>query len=354
MAATNLPPGRALHALLIGGSGFLGGHAARGLLAAGHHVSVLSRGRSTPVPGTVALTADRRDAGSMGAALGGLRFDLSVDFGLFDAPDLEWLGQVSPTALGRFVMISTGQVYLVGAGAAMPYREEDDRFPLMSEPPAGSADHAPWSYGAGKRRAEATLARVAESGLDAVTLRLPTVQGEGDTSLRLWAYLERMLDGGPLVLPDGARRPARFVYAGDLAGALASIAAAPRLAHRAYNLSQPDVMPLRDFIDRVAHAAGLAPRLIEASWEECRTAAIDERFLPYAGSWASVLDPARIAEELGVVCARCEDYLPRVVRWHLEHRPAASHEGYADRSRERDLAARLLGTGQAPGHVPRH
>jgi uncharacterized protein YbjT (DUF2867 family) len=48
----------ALDILLVGGSGFLGGHAARGLVARGHRVHVLSRGTRPPVPGTTPLHAD--------------------------------------------------------------------------------------------------------------------------------------------------------------------------------------------------------------------------------------------------------------------------------------------------------
>lgn len=345
MAASGALPGAprpALDILLVGGSGFLGGHAARGLIARGHRVHVLSRGTRAPLPGTVAIQADRRDAAAMAAALQGRRFDLTVDFGLFDAPDAGWLAHVARDRLGRLVMISTGQVYLVGQGATPPYAEEEDRHPLMPEPASDSPDHGQWRYGVGKRRAEQTLRATPRS--DAVALRLPTVQGEGDTSLRLWAYLERMLDGGPLLLPDSGRRPVRFFYAGDLAAALEQLGVATALAHDAYNLASPDVLPLRTFLERVAALAGLKPRFIDVSWEDYRAAGLDPGFLPYASHWASVLDPARSGAELGIVCSRSEDYLPRVVRWHLEHRPASSHEGYAQRAGERALAARLVGS----------
>ena len=333
-----------LDILLVGGSGFLGGHAARGLVAAGHRVSVLSRGRRAPLAGTASLTADRNDGAAVAAALGTRRFDLTVDFGLFDAPDLDWLAHVAPERHGRFVMISTGQVYLVGVGATPPHAEEDDRHPTILAPAPESGDHAAWRYGVGKRRAEQALRRAREvHGIEAVALRLPTAQGEGDTSLRLWAYLERMLDGGPLVLPDGGRRPVRFFDAGDLAAALERIGGAPRLAHDAYNLASPDIVPLRTFLERVARFAGVEPRLVDVSWNEYRAAGLDPSHLPYASHWASVLDPTRAAAELGMICTRSEDYLPRVVRWHLEHRPPASHEGYAQRAGELALAARRVG-----------
>jgi len=102
-----------LRILLIGGSGFLGHHVAAPLIEAGHEVTVLSRaGRERP-PGTELLKADRRDRASLAQALEGRRFDLTVDFLVFDAADVENLLFVPRAALGRYLMISTGQVYLV-------------------------------------------------------------------------------------------------------------------------------------------------------------------------------------------------------------------------------------------------
>ncbi len=333
-----------LEFLLVGGSGFMGRHVASALLAAGHRVTVLSRGRRRPLEGATVLTADRCEPASLAAALENGRFDATADFLVYDAADLERLEPAHSAALGRYVMISTGQVYLVTDDVRPPFREVDAERPLAMEPLAGTRDHGEWRYGAGKRRAEQALRGLRGThGVPGVALRLPIVQGEGDGSLRLWSYLERMLDGGPLVLPDGGRRPTRFLYAGDLAQALVRLAGSPPPREAVYNLAQPDVVPLRAFLERVAGCAGLEPRFVDAPWEDCRAAGLDEDFSPYAGAWTSILDPSRAAAEWGLLGTRLDDYLPRVVRWHLEHRPAQSHRGYSQRPRERELAARLAG-----------
>ena len=333
-----------LAVLLIGGSGFMGRHVARELCAEGHRVTVLSRGKRDPVAGAVALTADRQDPASLAAALENQRFDVTIDFVAYDATDIERLLLVPYAALGRYFLISTGQVYLVTEGAEPPFREEDAEFPVRAEPEAGTRDHANWTYGLGKRRAEkALLALRATHGVRGVALRLPIVQGEGDGSLRLWAYLERMLDGGPLVLPDGAQRLTRFLHVGDLARTLARLAASPSPRGAAYNLAQPDVLPLKTFLERVARAAKLEVRFVDATWEECRASGLDENFSPYAGQWTSVIDPSRAAAEWGFVGTRVDDYLPQLVRWTLEHRPAESDIGFAQRAQELALAARLAG-----------
>jgi nucleoside-diphosphate-sugar epimerase len=331
--------------LLVGGTGFMGAHAARGLAALGHRVTVVSRGRRPGLPGVAHLTADRADPDRLVAALGGRRFDLAVDFLVFDAPDLGWVARVPAGTLGRYVMISTGQVYLVGEGGEPPFVEDDARQPLRPEPIPGTYDHASWAYGVGKRRAEQAMLALREGrGLQSVALRLPIVQGEQDGSLRLWGYLERMLDGGPLVLPDGGLRPVRHLDAGDLAPVLARLADPAPLAHPAYNLAQPEPIRLRDLLARVAEAAGAPARFADASWERCREAGLDESFSPYGGRWASVLDPSRAAAGLGFAGTSVERYLPRVVRWHLDHRPP-SHPGYALRARELELAATLTAAG---------
>jgi nucleoside-diphosphate-sugar epimerase len=326
--------------LLIGGSGFIGRHVARALVAAGHQVAVLARGRRDLPAGADLLEADRSDPASLAAALEGRHFDLTVDFLVFDAEDLERLLLVPHASLGRYVMISTGQVYLIASGATPPFREDDAERDLIPEPEPDSYEHASWSYGVGKRRAERVLLSLRGThGMRATALRLPIVQGEGDGSLRLWAWLERMLDGGPILLPEGGVRPVRHVWAGDVARAVVWLAGPEPPRHVFYNLAQPDIVPLRKFLERVAAIAGLEPRVVDVEWDELKAAGFDEDVAPYAGRWASMPEPARAASEWGLLGTRLEDYLPGVVRWHLEHRPSHSHEGYAQRPRELEFAA---------------
>ena len=331
-----------LHVLLIGGSGFMGRRTADAMLAAGHRVSVLSRGNVAVDERIETLVADRRDSASLARVLEGRTFDFTVDFLVYDAIDVETLLLVPYAALGRYVMISTGQVYLVTDGTQPPYREQDMDGPVIPAPPEDSPEHGSWAYGVGKRRAERALLGLRGShGMRSVALRLPIVQGEGDGTLRLWAYLERMLDGGPLVLPDGGTRLTRHVDVADVAATLLRFAESEAPRSSAYNLAQPDVVPLRELLERIAHAAGVTPRFVDASWDEALAAGLDRWFSPYAGPWSSILDPSRAAAEWGFLGTRTADYVPRIVRWHLEHRPKESHFGYPQRALELEFAAKL-------------
>ena len=336
--------GAPLRVLLVGGGGFIGSRVAEALLAAGHRVRVLTRGRSPLPPGCEGLVGDRTDAGSIARALEGRRFDLTVDFHAMDAGDIDRLLTVPYAALGRYVMISSGQVYLVAEGAEPPFREEDADRAVIAEPEPGTPDHDQWRYGVGKRRAEHALAALRGThGVRAVALRLPIVHGEADPSLRLWAWLERLLDGGPVLLPDGGGRPVRHLDVLDVGRAVTWLADHETPRMMAYNLSPTESVSLRELLERMARVAGVTPRFVEVPWSELRAAGLDDRSFPYAGRWASVLDPARAAGEWGLLGTRIAEWLPRITRWYLEHRPEASHPGYAQRAIERELGARLAG-----------
>ena len=328
--------------LLLGGDGFLGGHIARELMRAGRRVTTLSRGRHAPVEGAERLIADRRDAASLAAALTGRRFDMTVDLAAYEAIDVELLWRVPGAALGRTVMISTGQVYLVTESGRRAHREPDSGRPLMRDPGPGSVEYVKWKYGVGKRAAEAVFMSLRRHhGVRGLILRLPVVQGEGDPTLRLWAWLERMLDGSPVFLPDGARRATRFVEVNDLARLIEKLAggASPRAA--VYNLAAPRVTSLRRFLVLAARAAGASPRFIPVPAAALSESGLDLDAWPFAGHWSSVLDPSRARRDLGFNGTPPEDYLPRLVRRCLEHRPDQSHFGYAQRAAELAMIERL-------------
>jgi len=331
--------------LLLGGSGLLSGAALRAFVRAGHDVSVLTRGERAIAPGASRLRADRRDAGSLRAVLERERFEFTADFLAYGGGDVDRLLSVPGFAPGRMVSISSGQVYLVTAAPEPPFREQAAERPVTGEPVQGSRDHDEWKYGMGKRAMEAALARAsAAAGLQALALRLPVVQGEDDrdNSRRLWAWLERMLDGGPVLLPEGGRQVVRFVYADDVAEALLALAVTPRWpAEPALNFAQPDELPLREFLERAAGLAGASPRFVDVDREALEHASLADTCAPYWGRWCSRPDPARATVAIGVRARAVHEYLPGVVRAHLQEPRPASHPGYARRAEEIALARSL-------------
>lgn len=331
--------------LLLGASGLISGAARELFLSAGHEVTAVSRGTHAlpPHPRFRPLRADRKDPASLAAVLRGEKFDFTADFLAYDGDDVSRLFSVPGFAPGRLVMISSGQVYLVTEGNNPPFREADSEAPLMPAPPPGTRDRREWDYGMGKRAAETTLRMTASArGVPALSLRLPVVQGERDGSLRLWAWLERMRDGGPVLLPDGGEQPVRFVYAGDAAAALLRLAGSPDWSSMpALNLCQPADITLKDFLSMAAGLAGITPRFVPVSGRALEEAGLADTCAPYWGRWCSRPDPAA-AFALGFTARGPREYLPPVVRAHMENPPASSHPGYARRAEELALAAKML------------
>ena len=338
-----------MRVLLLGGSGLLSGAARTAFLTAGHDVTVLTRGRRSlaAAVGLHEVHGDRTDAAALARVLAAQRFDFTVDFLGFEGDDVRRLFAVPDFSPGRLAMISTGQVYLVTRDPRPPFREADADAPTMAEPAHDSRAWHNWVYGMGKRRAESALVQEGASrGVPVLALRCPVVQGEADgtSSQRLWGWLERMRDGGPVLLPEGGVQSVRFVYSGDVARALVRLAEGtgwPGVP--ALNLAQPDEEPLRAFLDRLARLAGLAPRFVTVTAAELEAAGLDDTCAPYWGPWCSRPDPAAAFEALGFRTSGPEEYLPGVVRAHLTDPPPESHPGYAHRSSELALAARIAG-----------
>lgn len=320
--------------LLVGGSGILGAPAARVLRDAGHRVTVLSRRGAVP-DGIEGLAADRADPASLAAALAGRRFDLAVDLLAYDAADVLRLAPL--LRADRRVLVSTGQVYLVGRDRRPPFREAD-LAPPMPEPEPGGRAHANWAYGMGKRAAEAAFG----TGADRVVLRLPMVVGAGDRSRRVWAYLQRLRDGGPLLLPGGGADPVRMVWAEDAARLLLRLAEGLPTPSPVYNVAMPEDVPVRTLVEALAAHLGATPPVLPCDEAEALAAGVEEGWSPWSGPWCSRPDPGRLRQELGFATTPWSGWLAPVVDAHLAEPAPADHPAFAGRAAELRFAAELI------------
>lgn len=330
--------------LVFGGTGLIGEPVVRSLAAAGAQVTVVSRASRSIPPNVTHLAAERRDARSLSAVLVGATYDVVIDTLAYDADDIELVAKVAGLRFRRYLAISTGQVYLVGRDGSPPFREEDAERTLMDEPAAGTRDHANWTYGVGKRRMEAALSALAESrGVEACALRLPIVIGAGDVTGRLWAYVERLLDGGPLLVPGDVQQPLRFVWSDDVARLVTSMLTDRGALPAALNWAQPEVVTFERFIEALAAELGVtAPPLVVCSPDELAARGLDANVSPYVSRWCSVLDSTLATRRYGIGATPFRAALRSVVRG-LRERSPPSDVGFVQRGPELDYAGYLLG-----------
>ena len=271
--------------------------------------------------------------------LGGRSFDAAVDFAAFDEADGRRAAEVLGGRVGHYVVVSTGQVYLVREGCPRPARESDYDGPVLAEP-ADPYDRGQWEYGVKKRALEDALVAAWERvRFPSTRLRIPMVNSERDHFRRLERYLWRMLDGGPVLLPGGGESPTRHVYSGSVVKAILTMLGRADTHGQAYNLTQDETPTLGELLTLTAERLGAPPRLVGVPVEAVRAAGLDPLLVsPFSGTWMSSLDPSRAKSELGFRHEPLPSYLDRIVTTFLAHPPADPPPGYEHRRAERALA----------------
>lgn len=329
--------------LIVGGTRNLGPDLVAALRAGGARVTVLNRGRTPDdLPRDVErLRADRGDPAALAAALAGRTFDAVVDTTLYAGADAAAVADLLAGRVGRYVWLSSGQVYLVRAGLVPPYREDDYAGPVTPEPPRAGADWPEWRYGVDKRAAEDALAAAAARGFPVTTLRLPMVHSRRDPAGRLLAYVRRLEDGGPLLVPDAPDRPLRHVDGDDVVAAVLAVLARDGGAGDVYNVSPDETASLDALVALVAAALGVRATVVRVPRERLEATGLLPACSPLAGRWMSVLDGARGRGALGLRYTPLADTVARLVAWHRDH-PGRAAPGQAQRPRELALARELV------------
>jgi nucleoside-diphosphate-sugar epimerase len=319
-----------MHVLVIGGTRFVGYLLVWRLLARGDRVTILNRGAlSDPFGDRVErLRGDR--AKDLARLVAGRSFDAAVDFAAYLGREVEEV--VRSLRTGHYVFVSTGQVYLVRKGCPKPSRESDYDGPVQ-ERPATPEDAGEWDYGVGKRACEDALADA--RGFPSTRVRIPIVNGERDHSRRLESYLWRILDGGPVVLPDGGSHRIRHVYGIDVARAIAELLGDARTLGQAYNFANEETPTLAELVSLLAHELGAPPRTVSVPSARVLAAGLIPRAIsPFSSAWQSFLDPSRAKEELGFAATPLGVQLKSIVASFLSNLPESPPDNYATRRRE--------------------
>jgi nucleoside-diphosphate-sugar epimerase len=287
-----------MRVLVIGGSRFIGLATVQRLLADGHRVTLLNRGQTPDPFGTRVsrIIGDRSDPETLQRALTRREFDVVLDVIAFREEDTQAAVDKLRGRIGHFIHISTVSVYLIRDRLFCPFREEDFAGRLA---PRTEASSPSWLYAYHKRRCELVLQRAWETHqLPFTALRLPMVVGPSDYTERAHAYLERLSDGGPLILPDGGLNSWGFLWVHDVAETIAANLMNANALGRAYNLAQREVVSLRQFVEMTAAALGKRPALVSVPAEWLQRVNLGTAFSPYTHDHDIVLDIAAAQRDL--------------------------------------------------------
>src|SRR5215831_6973871 len=307
-------------ALVIGGAGFIGVAACKELMRRG--VETIAAGRKERPYGTFTsyVAFDRDDEEQLARALNQTEPDVLLDLACYQPAQVE---MVARNFRGeRYVFVSTA-VYpdLHGKPA-----REDDFVPLAGEPPTEL------NYRDGKRWCETMLSR--RPAFPWTVVRPPAVFGAADHTLRIAAYIERVADGGPVLVPaETYEWQAGVAWVKDI-GFACALACDPRkdTVHEAYNAAF-DGVSLRGLIEGIAQALGVTAHLHPIPFAEMPDGASPYGPDPHRGAG---YDITHARHDLGFEPSALEDALAETLAWYRVAKP--SHPGYANRAEELALA----------------
>ena len=227
----------------MGGTRFVGRPLVNRLLAAGHELSLFTRGRQ-PVPeGIEHLQGDRSSDEGL-AALQDRPFDVIVDSSGRTLEDTRQVIARTGPPSHRLVYVSSAGVYA-----------DSELWPLDEESPTD-----PQSRHAGKLDTEAWLR---QEGIPFTSFRPTYIVGPGNYNpVESW-FFDRIVHGRPVPLPGDGSTITQLGHVSDLAAAMARCIEVEAAANRIYNCTGSQGISFRGLVAAAARACGSDPETVE-------------------------------------------------------------------------------------------
>lgn len=228
--------------LVTGGTTFVSRYVSEYFIARGDTVYTLHRGTRPSPEGAIPIIADRL---ALGDRLRELHLDAVLDVTAYTAAHVNALLDALPD-FGDYILVSSSAVY-----------PETNPQPFTEEQPCGE-NHVWGAYGANKLAAErALLSRVP----NAYVLRPPYLYGEGENLYRAPFVFDCALSDRPFFLPRSGEMTLQFFHVEDLCRMMERLLAV-RPTQRIFNVGNPELVTIREWVRLCYAAAGKTPRFV--------------------------------------------------------------------------------------------
>jgi 2'-hydroxyisoflavone reductase len=282
------------HALVVGGTRFIGRATVEELLAAGYDVTVFNRGsHANPFADhdrVDHLQGDRTASEDLDAAAA-LGPDVVVDCVAYEPRDVRAATRAFAD-VDAYVYISSGDAY---GAEEVPKREGETALEDCTE--AEATDNSAESYGPRKAEGDRAVFAAADRGVRAMSVRPTIVYGAHDYTGRFDYWVDRVTAHDRVLVPGDGDSLWHLVAVENVARALRTVAEEGQPG-AAYNVGDRRLYPLEEFVDVVADAADTAVEVVTASPRDLVAAGVDPDAVPFYRDYPHVLDTGRL-ESLG-------------------------------------------------------
>lgn len=227
----------------MGGTRFVGRPLVARLQAAGHQLTLFTRGRQPLPEGVEALAGDRSSDADLDQ-LRGRGFEVVVDSSGRNLDDSRRVLERTGAPSQRFVYVSSAGVYA-----------DSEVWPLDEDSPTDPA-----SRHAGKAETEAWLQ---SQGVPFTSFRPTYIYGPGNYNpVENW-FFDRIVHGRPVPLPGDGSTITQLGHVDDLAAAMARCIEVEAAANRIYNCTGTKGVTFRGLVAAAARACGRDPEAVE-------------------------------------------------------------------------------------------
>lgn len=286
-----------MNILVLGGTRFFGKKLVELFIQNGHSVTILTRGQSGNPFGTKVkqLIVNRDDADSLSQALSNTTWDIVYDNICYSPNEAHKICEILEGKTKKFVFTSTLSTYEIDGIV----KTEEDFNPYDYEVRMGNRED--FSYGEGKRQAEAVLFK--EATFPVVAVRFPIVMGENDYTRRLHFHVERVLQEQPISLPNIEAKMS-FITDDEAAAFLYFAGITP--IEGPYNATAAGAISLKDLLGLIEEATGKSAKISLVGNDEMSQS-------PY-GVPADWYMSTTKAEAAGFTFSHLHDWLPTLVK----------------------------------------
>jgi nucleoside-diphosphate-sugar epimerase len=239
--------------LFVGGTGVISSACSRLAVKRGVDLYLLNRGQTArPIPeGAHILHGDIRDRASAERALGGVTFDVVVNWVNFTPEHVEADIELFRDRTGQYVFISS----------ASAYQKPLSSLPITESTPL---DNPFWTYSRAKSACEERLMQAYRESRFPVTIVRPSHTYDRTKVPLLGHYtdIDRMRKGKKVIVHGDGTSLWVLTHHEDFAKGFVGLLGNPRALGHAFHITSDELLTWNQIYTIMAHAAGVEPRIV--------------------------------------------------------------------------------------------